>query len=409
MARKPMQPTHTRAREPRVEDVRLHGFTHGGEAVGRMADGKAVFVPLAIPGERVRVRVVDERARWARGELVEVLEASPDRVQPACELFGTCGGCALQHIAPERRLALLRQVLVDQLERIGGLVDPPVAPIRQAGEWGYRNTARFALDSGNRLGYRVARSHRVVPVASCPLVHPRVQALRVEVGETYTLPAPEVREVVIRAATQGEGATLITLPGDSGGTITERVAGLDFRVSPGSFFQQNTAGAEILLELVREAAQARPGDRALDLYAGVGLFARGLAKDGAEVIAVEAGTSAVEDARENLADLPAEIWHGSAEEALDELDGSVDVVVLDPPRAGAGNAVTAALAALGARVIVYVSCDPASLARDARTLAENGYRLELATPVDQFAQTAHLETVAVFRPAVSSGFADSGA
>ena len=397
MSRKPMQSAHPRAREAREEEVLLHGFSHRGEAVGRLAEGKAVFVPLAIPGERVRIRITEERAKWARGELVEVLEASPDRIQPRCALYGDCGGCDLQHVAPERRRALLRQILVDQLERIGGLVDPPVAPIRDAGEFGYRTAARFALDEQQRLGFRAARSHRVVPVAACPLLHPAVQALRDEVGERYTLPSPEVTEVMVRVAAQGEGATLITLPGPSGATVTETVGGMAFKVSPGSFFQQNTAGAEILLELVREAAAVRPGDIALDLYAGVGLFARGLAEDGAEVIAVEGNTYAVEDARENLAMQPAEIWHGDVAEALGEVDGKVDVVVLDPPRAGAGADVMRHIAGLGPRVVVYVSCDPSALARDARVLTELGYPLELATPVDQFAQTAHLETVAVFR------------
>lgn len=398
MARNPVRSTHAPARAPRVEEVLLHGFSHRGEAVGRLSDGKAVFVPLAIPGERVRVRTTEERSKWARAEVVEVLEASPDRVEPACGHFSECGGCALQHIATPRRLALLRQVLVDQLERFGGVVDPPVADIRTAGEWGYRTSARFALDADQRLGFRAARSHRVVPIATCPLLHPRAQALRDEIGEHYTLPSPEVTEVVVRVAAQGEGATLITLPGPSGAPITEEVAGLPFKVSPGSFFQQNTIGAEVLLALVREAAAVRPGDRVLDLYAGVGLFARGLAEDGAEVIAVEAGASAVEDARENLADLPAEIWHGDVAEALDEVEEQVHVVVLDPPRAGAGTAVMRRLAELHPRALIYVSCDPSSLARDTRALTEAGYRLELATPVDQFAQTAHLETVAVFRP-----------
>lgn len=393
-----MQRTHAPAREARVETVHLHGFGHGGEAVGRLENGKAVFVPFAIPGETVRVRVTDERARWARADLLEVLEASPDRVTPRCPLFARCGGCALQHVAPERRRQLLRQVLVDQLQRIGGLADPPVAPLREAGDWGYRTSARFALDAQGQVGFRAAKSHAVVPVQACPLLHPRTQALRDDLGERYERPGPEVNELLLRATAQGEGATLVTLPGGAGGTVVERVAGMEFRVSPGSFFQQNTAGAEILVELVRHAAGIRAGDTALDLYAGVGLFARALATDGASVVAVEANPSAVADARENLAGLEAEIWEGTTEEALDEYDGHTDVVVLDPPRAGAGADVARRVAALSPRVIVYVSCDPAALARDTRALTEAGYGLELATPVDQFAQTAHLEIVAEFRP-----------
>ncbi|HWH32270.1 MAG TPA: TRAM domain-containing protein [Egibacteraceae bacterium] len=254
-----MHSTHARAREPRVETVRLHGLAHGGEAVGRLEDGKAVFVPFAIPGELATVRVTDERARWARAELVEVLEPSPDRVEPACPLFGRCGGCALQHIAGPRRRGLLRQVLVDQLQRIGGLDDPPVAEVRDAGEWAYRTSARFAIARDGALGFRAAGSHDIVAVEHCPLLHPAAQAVRSEVGPRYERPGPEVEEVMVRAAARGDGATLVTLPGASGATITERVGGLEFRVSPGSFFQQNTVGAEILLALVREAAAAAPG------------------------------------------------------------------------------------------------------------------------------------------------------
>jgi 23S rRNA (uracil1939-C5)-methyltransferase len=395
MPRPPMQRPHKPAREARVEEVRLHGWTHGAEAVGRLSDGKAVFVPFAIPGEHVRVKVVDERARWARAELVEVLEASPDRIRAACPLFGRCGGCATQHIEPDRRRALQRQVVIDQLERIAGLVDPPVGEIRAAGDWGYRSTARFAVAGDGRLGFRAGRSHTVVPVEACPLLHPHTQAVRDEAGDGWATSA----EVMVRATANGDGGTLIVLPEHSGGTVTETVSGFEFRVSPGSFFQQNIEGAAILLELVRAAADVVLGDRALDLYAGVGLFARGLAEDGAEVIAVETNASAVADARENLSGLPAEIWQGTAEEALDEVDPPLDIVVLDPPRAGAGAEVMRRIAGLRPRVVIMVSCDPAALARDTRTLIDAGYALEQVTPVDQFAQTASIEAVAVFHPA----------
>ena len=394
-AKKPARtPRSAPKRESRTEDVLLHGFAHGGEAVGRLSDGKAVFVSYALPGERVRVHITDERARWARGVPLAVLEPSADRIEPECPLYGECGGCTLQHIAPARRQALLRQVLIDQLERIGGLTDPPVEAIRSAGDFGYRNTARFAVTPEGGLGFRAARSRRVIPVPACPLLTPETQALREEAGDDWI----DSEEVIVRAASRSGGRTLITIPGYAGGTVTEHVGGFDFRISPGSFFQQNTQGAEILLELVREAAAVEPGERAVDLYAGVGLFARGLAQDGAEVIAVESSESAVADARENLAELAAEIWHGTAEEALDELgtDADIDVVVLDPPRAGAGADVVTRIAALRARVIVYVSCDPAALARDVKIFGDHRYRLQSATPVDQFAQTGHLETVAVF-------------
>lgn len=414
-------------------DLDLEGFTHGGDAVGRLPSGKACFVGYAIPGERVRVQVVEEHKRWARARLVAVLEASPDRVDPPCPYFGQglCGGCALQHIAPGRQAQLKRQVVVDQLERIGGLTDPPVADMITVGEFGYRNRARFAVDEGGRLGFRRAGTHEVLPVDRCPLLDPAVQAVRDEAGDGWG----GVEEVSVRAAVTGRGTAMTVRPGadavpplpagatpvallDGAGhahalrgepVVVERVAGFDFRVSAGSFFQANTAGAEALLTQVRAAAAVEPGDGVADLYAGVGLFSRGLAADGAAVVAVEGDPSACADARENLAGTTASVLCEPVKATLarfaTELRGTSPpadghagfaVVVLDPPRRGAGRDVCGRVATLRPRVIVYVSCDPAALARDAATLTKAGYPLSRAVPVDQFAQTAAIEVVATF-------------
>jgi 23S rRNA (uracil1939-C5)-methyltransferase len=382
-------------------DVELTGMTHGGEAVGRLPDGKAVFVPFAIPGERVRVEVVEERRRWARARLVEVLAPSPDRVLPACPAFGACGGCHLQHIAPARQRELKRQIVVDQLERIGKIADPPVAETVAAGETEYRATARFAVDDEGRLGFRRAASHDVVPIAACPLLTPAAQALRSAAGDAWR----GTGEVTVRAGDVGASVTADGRLVDHDQAVTFRVAGFDFRVSAGSFFQAGIAGAEALVRLVRAAAGVGPGDVALDLYAGVGLFARVLAADGAHVVAVEASPAACADARVNLPP-GVEVRQTTAEGAVARLVAErarLDVVVLDPPRRGAGAALCADLTRLGARAIVYVSCDPAALGRDARALVDAGYRLAEAVPVDQFAHTAAIETVATFAPAGPAG------
>lgn len=414
-------------------DLALHGFTHGAEAVGRLPSGKACFVSHAIPGERVRVEVVEERARWARARLVEVLEPSPDRVDPPCPHFGPgrCGGCALQHVTPARQAALKRQVVVDQLERIGGISDPPVTETVTAGDFGYRNQARFAVDGAGRLGFRRAGTHEVMAIDRCPLLQQAAQAVRDEAGDGWS----GVEEVSVRAAATGEGAAMAVTPGpdalpplpsgatpvaliDAAGTahalrgdptVVERVAGFDYRISPGSFFQANTAGAEALVAEVRAAAAVAPGDAVADLYAGVGLFSRPLAADGAAVVAVESDPSACADARHNLASTTASVVCEPVAGALrrmgDELRGTARagedqaafaVVVLDPPRRGAGRDVCGRLAALRPRTVVYVACDPAALARDAGVLTRAGYRLTRAVPVDQFAQTAAIETVATF-------------
>lgn len=414
-------------------DIVLHGFTHGAEAVGRLPNGKACFVGHAIPGERVRVEIIEERDRWARARLVAVLEPSPDRIDPPCPHFGPqrCGGCAIQHVAPARQATLKRQVVVDQLERIGGISDPPVAATITPGEFAYRNRARFAVDDAGRLGFRRAGTHDVLPIDRCPLLDPAVQAVREEAGDGWQ----GVEEVSVRAAVAGEGAAMTVTPGpdalpplppgttpvalldDTGvahalrgdPTVVERVAGFDFRISARSFFQANTAGAEVLVAEVRAAAAVQPGDAVADLYAGVGLFSRPLAADGATVVAVEGDAAACEDARHNLANTTAAVVCEPVVAAVRRMAAEVRatarpggdqagfaVVVLDPPRRGAGRDVCGRIATLRPRTIVYVSCDPAALARDARVLTDAGYPLVAAVPVDQFAQTAAIETVATF-------------
>jgi tRNA/tmRNA/rRNA uracil-C5-methylase (TrmA/RlmC/RlmD family) len=417
-------------------DIDVDGFTHGAEGVGRLPDGKVCFVAYALPGERVRVRVVEQRKRWARAELVEVLVGSPERVDPPCPYAGPvpaagtppCGGCLLQHATPRLQAELKQRVVREQLERIGRLPDPPVAPTQSLAPLGYRNVARFAVraDDG-ALGFHRLRSGEVVPIDRCLLLHERVQRVRDAAGDGWA----GAEEVTVRAALgtpddhpSSRGALVIRpaaeggidlAPGDlplallaasgrsvdlrDGTTIVEHVGGFDFRVSATSFFQSSTEGAEALLRLVRAAAAAGPGDTALDLYAGVGLFARGLAADGAAVTAVESHAQACADAVANLAGTGADVVGADAGAVVGRMvaeGGTVDVVVLDPPRAGAGPQLCAALARLGARTVVYVSCDPAALARDARVLVDSGLRLASAIPVDQFAQTAHIETVATF-------------
>lgn len=411
--------------EPARIELALDGITHGGEAVGRMPNGKACFVPHAIPGERVLVEITEERKRWARGRLVEVLEASPARIEAPCVYArpGRCGGCQLQHIEPTAQLALKRRIVTEQLERIGHLEDPPVNPTMPVAAFHYRNSARFAVDEQGRLGFRRAGSHEVQPIDECLLLDPAVQALRDEAGDGWQ-GAEEIvvraglstgdRALIVRPGAGGlppmpDGSTPVALEGSSGAValrgepdLAEMVEGRTFRVSPTSFFQASTAGAALLVRLVLASTEIQPGDTALDLYAGVGLFAAFLADAGAGVTAVEADPVAAADARRNLAKDEVTVREQDAAAYVAALVADQeqrDVVVLDPPRRGAGVNLCAGIAELDPRVVVYLSCDPAALARDAAALAKAGYELTEATPVDQFAQTAQIETVAVFRPA----------
>ena len=379
--------------------VALHGFAHGGEAVGRMPDGRVVFVAHALPGETVRVRITEQRKRWSRGVLVEVVTPSQDRVEPPCPYFGPgrCGGCRLQHIAPPRRRELLRQVVSDQLERLGGVPEPPVAAVVPAGEYGYRTRARFAVTGDGHLAFRRHGSHDLITVDRCLLLDEPTQALREAAGDDWAGHA----EVEVRTGVEG-GTVIADPPGRRGDALVERVGGFDFRVGAGSFFQSNREGAGHLLRLVREAAAVTKGDTALDLYAGVGLFARGLAADGAAVTAVEGNRSSAADAEHNLAGL-ATVLHRPVDRALRRFVDRGErftVVVADPPRDGAGRDVITAAAAVAQRTVVVVACDPAALGRDTATLRDAGWDLARAVPVDQFAQTGHVEVVATFRPAL---------
>lgn len=408
--------------------IRVDGLTHGAEAVGRLPSGKACFVPFAIPGETVRIEVTEVRKRWARGRLLEVVEASGDRVRAPCPYFGPqdpdgparCGGCALQHVSAPRQAQMKERIVTEQLERIGGFTDPPVEPTVSVATYGYRQRTRFGVVEG-RLGYRRQRSNAIVPIDVCALLSPDTQALRDEAGDSWR----GADEVAV--STGDQGGMIVVTPGSAGlpplpegevpvalrspggaaalrgdPQVIHRVCGFDLRVSASSFFQTSSAAAEAMAELVRRAAGVGVEDAVCDLYAGVGLFSRVLAAQGATVTAVESHPAAAEDARHNLAGLDdAEVLQTDVETQLREWTATgrwFDVIVLDPPRRGAGPDVARVLAAMEPRRLIYVSCDPAALARDARALADAGLALVSATPVDQFAQTAAIEIVALFAP-----------
>lgn len=405
-------------------EVTIDGFTHGGEGVARV-EGKAVFVPGTIPGERVTIRVTDDRKRWARAELVEVLDASPDRVVPPCPYVPECGGCDLQHIAPDAQRALKTRVVREQLERLGKLADPPVEACRSVGpDTRYRNHAQLHAAPDGRLGFHREGSHDVVPVDDCLILGEAPQALRAEVGDdtgaadvtVRAHPSTGTRAVVLNPGLGGlgtpdgdfdlllrqpDGAT-IAMRGD--GVLAEEVAGLTFRFPASGFFQVNTAGAEAIVAAVREAAGPVGGALVWDLYGGVGLLALPLAADGAQVTLVEGHAPSAEWAERNAeaAGLPLRVEQAPVEDVVGRLavPGEAydlpDLVVLDPPRVGAGEAVCRAIAAVQPGRIVYVACDPAALARDARTLADEGYTLRRAVPLDLFPMTHHVEVVATF-------------
>jgi len=389
------------------------GMAHRGAAVGRI-DGKAYFIDGAMPGELVRGEVVQDKGSWARVTLQEVVQQSPHRVAPPCPHFARCGGCQWQFADYSAQLEWKQSIVAGQLAHLGGLDDPPVtATVAPGPEYGYRNRMDFSvLDGAPALTQR--GTHTLVPIAECLLLHPILG----HVFEKLT-DLGGVRSVTLRASTT-TGAVLAVVRGPvpdgaaawgcavsrrdrtgvhaviGRGDIHETVAGMDLRVTGDGFFQNNTAGAEALVTLITEALEPQPGETLLDAYAGGGLFAVTVGRKADAVIAVEANGLAVYDLRHNLeeAGVDHRIERGSVEEV--DIGGSWDIAIVDPPREGLRRAGVAAVTAGSPRSIAYVSCDPASLARDARHLDEAGYRLDLATPVDLFPQTFHIETVVHF-------------
>jgi 23S rRNA (uracil1939-C5)-methyltransferase len=389
-----------RFRPPAGETLRLtlDGLSHQGSAIGRL-DGKVVFAAYGLPGEDVDVLIERAYPDYLEGVVTAVHTASPQRVTPRCEYFGVCGGCQLQHADYAEQLRLKTEVVREQLRRIGHLPDVPVLPAMAAPDpWHYRNHARFSVDREGWLGFVMRGRRRVLRVEHCHIVHPWInETLRTLQGGRL----PKLHQVATRIGVQ-TGDTLVQpdlsayAPEVSSGqrSYEEALCGQRFRVSAPSFFQVNTVQAETLIRLVREGLCLRPDDILLDAYAGVGTFAAVLANDVAEVLAVEVSASSVADGRVNTADLANVRWiEGEVERVLPDLDLRPTAVVLDPSRRGCAPAALAALIAAAVPRIAYVSCEPATLARDLRILADGGYTIRSVQPVDLFPQTYHIESV----------------
>jgi 23S rRNA (uracil1939-C5)-methyltransferase len=403
--------------------LKLTQMAHGGPALGRH-EGKVIFVPYALPGETVRVEIETSKKGWAQARLVEVIEPSPERVSPACPHFGpdACGGCQWQHMSYAAQLAYKTEVVREQLARLGGLDDVRVQPTRAVSEpWGYRNHVQLHASPAG-LGYVAADGQRVEPVGTCPIMHPLVA----ELFEELDIEIEELEGLALRAGINtGQQLVVFETVDDepfelevdrpvscvlllSDGTpITlvgrdhffERVAGKDYRVSAQSFFQVNTAGAQALVDTVAAYLSPKSDETILDLYCGVGLFSLALAGQVDRIVAVEAHPVAADDARFNVQAAGLDnvrVFENEVEAALATLDERADAVVADPPRSGCGPAVIGRLAALEPERLVYVACDPATLARDAKSLTAAGYRLTEVQPLDLFPQTYHVESVALF-------------
>jgi 23S rRNA (uracil1939-C5)-methyltransferase len=368
-----------------------------GEAIGRDARNRRVFITGAIPGERVRAAVLTERPTYVRARLIGVLDPSPHRTDPPCpEVARGCGGCQWQHVSVAGQRAVKQAAIEAALARACRGDAPLLQPCIDLPEVDYRTSLRAAV-SGDRAGYRRARQHSVVTPETCAVAHPLIEELLVH-GRF-----PGAEEVILRCGARTGERLAVPSPADAETIVPadvrrdhihEVAAGRRWRISAQSFFQSRPDGADALAALVAAAA-GRPGagSRAVDLYSGVGLFAGVLVDAGWTVSAVESSAGSVADANVNLAGAPVNVfladvhrWRG----------GRADLVVADPARRGLGDDGVATVLSTGARRVVLVSCDLDALGRDTALLGRAGYALTSATPVDLFPHTFHIEVVSTF-------------
>ena len=432
--------------------LRIEKAIYGGDGLARIPTaeslaGKTVFVPATLPGELVEARIAADRRSFATGELDSILEPSPERVLPGCEYVPRCGGCQYQHASPGYQLQMKLEILAETLQRahlpvpgaVGSLAGPP---------WGYRNRIRLhvtkAPDIG--LGYRQRGSHKLLPVTHCPIAAPLLEQAIVAVahiaGETglaqlcdevefFTNSEQDallvslwserqqprrIRERALENFAEGLREQLPALtgvglfsPGESGQVmhwgqrfLTYTVSGHPYQVSLGGFFQVNRFLLPGLLELVLGDGSGgkRSGRLAWDLYSGAGLFAQAL--DFENVTAVESAGFSADDLKQNLKGKSHRVVRSSTLDFLrnqtrSPLPATPELILVDPPRAGLGKEVCTHLASIAAPVIIYISCDPATLARDLQTLLQSGYFLQTIHLVDLFPQTFHMETVAILK------------
>ncbi len=413
--------------EPKTYDIQLTTLVYGGEALGRLPDGRAVFVPLALPGETVRVRLVEEKRRHARAELLEVLEPSPERITPRCAHFGLCGGCHYQNMPYSAQLEAKTAILRDQLERIGRLREPHVLPaVPSSLPFNYRNYVQFHLTSQGRLGFHTIQGNALfnldechLPVETINTVWPQLDfesipdleriGLRLGADDDLQLilegndPQPpdfSVEEMPLSAVHLSPAGPLVLAGSEY---VLIDILERTFRVSAASFFQVNTRMAEAMVNHVLSRLEKfqplGPESTVLDVYCGVGLFSAFLALEAGRLIGIESAPSAVEDFISNLNEFEnVEIYEDAAEAVLPQLKMHPDLILVDPPRSGLDRRALDGILALEPETLVYISCDPATLSRDARRLTAGGYQLLQVTPFDLFPQTYHIESISFWQP-----------
>lgn len=386
----------------------MESLAAGGDGVARLPDGRTLFVELAAPGDRVRVRLLELRSRFARGRILRVLESGPDRVEPPCPAFGECGGCSWQHVRYPAQLRAKAAILRDALERIGKLRCPDPLPFRPSpAPYGYRLRSRLRV-SDRQVGYRRRRSHRLCAVRSCPVLEPALERALSRLADDVQAGRVADGEVELVVGRRGPARRRLEEGGGSGPAIEIEAEGRLLRISAGVFAQGNRGLLDVLAAAVRRAVSAggsREDGLLVELFAGAGFFTVSCAPLFPAAIAVESSAPAAADLRFNLdrSGLShVEVRRRDSEAALAELGRAglrPSVVLLDPPRAGLGRGGCERLVEAAPARVVYLSCDPATLARDLAWLCDGGFALRGVEGFDLFPQTPHVEALAVLERA----------
>lgn len=408
-------------KKEKTYQVKFDKYTYGGEVMGRLPDGRAVFTPYVLSGEEARVRPVFEKKNFVKAEKLSIISSSKDRVSPPCPHYEDCGGCHYQHLPYDKQLAVKEQILIDQLERIGGIENPPVRPIFGCDEqFNYRNTVQFHVGDGGETGFLSAFGQELVPLSNCLLpqqpilnlwkqleleAYPGLRQVHFRCGLDDDLMVifesdlhdelPEMALDMPISAVHLSPAGSIVMAGDD--HLIMEVKGKYFKVSAESFFQVNTVQAKKMVDQVL-AYMPETGERLIELYSGVGLFTAFLAPRFKEVIAVESSESACNDFAANLDEFDhIGLYIGKAEQIIKGIEGPADVILVDPPRSGLQPEVVDVIVEKNPERLVYVSCDTATFARDAKRLIGQGYELVEVTPIDMFPQTYHIEQIGLFK------------
>jgi tRNA/tmRNA/rRNA uracil-C5-methylase (TrmA/RlmC/RlmD family) len=374
-------------------EVVIESLAAGGDGVGHGPDGRVVFVPFSAPGDRLQVRPVRSKARFVHAEAVELLAPGPGRTDPLCPVFGTCGGCRWQHLDQATQTEAKEQIIRDAFARIAKLEVPRFRLHPSPEAYGYRSRARVLVEKG-RVGFRRLRSHALCVTERCPVLVPELDEALASLAERA---GPQDGEWELAVGDSGSPISAPLPAAKEGQRVSLRAGLSELEVSAGVFFQAHRS----LRNPLRDALGGLlgSGDRALELYAGAGFFTGELARRFARVLAVEVGARAVEDLRENHGQTHGvEILHDSCEGAISAEEVAAfapEVVVVDPPREGLTAQVVDGLLDRAPQRIAYISCDPATLARDLGLLADHRYELRHLEAFDFFPQTPHVECLAL--------------